>query len=265
MELIASATGLSTAKTLSQALGSVAGGILLVVTTPALVFTGAAVTMLGAAVLTIRLNLVGYPPAKGASAVSVRGIIRDTVAVTRNSMVASILVISGLRTFVRGMWIAIAVIASLRLLHAGSAGVGLLMLAAGVGSLLAAPLSSKLVTLPHLGTPATVALVCCGMPLALIGGVPVFSVALALVVAWGVGMAVADVATSSLVCRLVEAPLVPRVIGAIECTKLALEGLGAFMAPVLASTVGVRAALFRGGCPTTDRGRGGVENPPPGG
>jgi CRP-like cAMP-binding protein len=62
-------------------------------------------------------------------------------------------------------------------------------------------------------------------------------------------MAVADVATFSLLHRLLDTPLLPRVTGAIESAKLALEGLGALVAPVLASTIGIRWALAIAGLP----------------
>ena len=82
-----------------------------------------------------------------------------------------------------------------------------------------------------------------------VAGVPVFDVALFFVATWGVGMAVADVATFSLLYRLLDSPLVPRVTGAIESAKLALEGLGALVGPVLASTLGIRWALALAGVP----------------
>jgi len=163
--------------------------------------------------------------------------------VIREPHVSGLLVASGLRTFVRGMWLALAVIAALKLLHGGSAAVGLLMLAAGIGSLVAVPLSAMLIDRPRLGTPTALALVACGIPIGFVAGVPVLDVALAFIVAWGIGMAVADVATSSLLYRLLDIPLLPRATAVIESAKLALEGIGALLAPVLASTLGIRPAL----------------------
>ncbi len=250
-ELVASATGTSTVKTLSQALGGVAGGTLLAVTTPAVVFAGAAGLFVVAALLNFRVKTARLvpdqepAPAKaGPMLARFAGTVADAAQVTRRSHLGGILVLSGLRTFVRGMWLAVAVIASIRLLHAGSAGVGLLMLAAGVGSLIAAPLSSLLIRRARVGTTAVVALVACGLPLAVVAGVPVFDLAMAVVVAWGAGMALADITTTSIVYRLVETPMAPRVTGIIESTKLALEGLGGFLAPVLVLLIGVRGALW---------------------
>ena len=250
-ELAAATTGLSSVKTLSQAVGAALGGVLLSVTTPDVVFIGAGVLFALIAAITSRWTVGMVTPEAGATgattgnrpSVGVLKLARDTVAVMRYPGISGILLVSGLRTFVRGMWIATAVIASLKLLHAGSTGVGLLMLAAGLGALVAAPLSSMLVTRSRVGMPAAVALISGGIPLAIIAGAPVFDLALGLIVAWGVGMAVSDVATSLLLQRAVEAPMVPRVVGAIESAKLALEGLGGFIAPVAISTIGVRSAL----------------------
>ena len=250
-ELVASATGTSTVKTLSQALGGVAGGTLLAVTTPAVVFVGAAGLFVVAALLNFRVKTVRPVPDEKAHLAKAGPMlarfaetVADAARVTRRSHLGGILVLSGLRTFVRGMWLAVAVIASIRLLHAGSTGVGLLMLAAGIGSLIAAPLSSLLIRRARVGTPAVVALVACGVPLAVVAGVPVFNLAMAVVVAWGAGMALADITTTSIVYRLVDTPMAPRVTGIIESTKLALEGLGGFLAPVLVLLIGVRGALW---------------------
>ncbi len=248
-ELAAAAAGLSTVKTLSQALGAIAGGFLLVVTSPSVVFAGAATVMLAAAGATVRFAATPIRVSEAGSSGGMRGLARDSLEVVRHPFVGGLLVVSGLRTFVRGMWIAVAVIASLRLLHAGSAGVGLLMLAAGIGALAAVPLSAALIGRSRLGGPTILAFLTCGIPLVIIAGVPVLDLALFFVAAWGVGMAVADVATFSLLHRLLDSPLLPRVTGAIESAKLALEGLGALVAPVLASTIGIRWALVIAGLP----------------
>jgi CRP-like cAMP-binding protein len=248
-ELAAAAAGMSTVKTLSQALGAIAGGFLLVVTSPAVVFSGAAALMLVSAATTTQFARTPVRVSEGGSSGGMRGLVADTLGVVHHPYVGGLLIVSGLRTFVRGMWIAVAVIASLRLLHAGSAGVGLLMLAAGIGALTAVPISAALIGRSRIGNPTIIAFIACGVPLVLIAGLPLFDVALFLVAAWGVGMAVADVATFSLLHRLLDTPLLPRVTGAIESAKLALEGLGALVGPLIASTLGIRWALLLAGLP----------------
>ena len=248
-ELAAAAAGVSTAKTLSQALGAIAGGFLLVIVSPAAVFGGAAALMVVASLATRQFAGTPIRVSEAGGSGGVRGLVRATLGAVRYPYVGGLLVVSGLRTFVRGMWIAIAVIASLRLLHAGSAGVGLLMLAAGIGALAAVPISAALIGRRQIGNPMILAFVACGIPLVIIAGVPVLYIALFFVAAWGVGMAVADVATFSLLHRLLDTPLLPRVTGAIESAKLALEGLGALVGPILASMLGIRWALTIAGLP----------------
>lgn len=242
-ELVASAAGFSTVKTLSQAAGAVLGGTALSVTSPGAVFSAAAVMFLLASLLVLPFGEARAVSSVAGRSIGVTRLLRETATLVKIPHVGTILLMSGLRTFVRGMWVAIAVIASLRLLHAGSTGVGLLMLAGGIGSAIATPLSSRLVRRSNIGTPAALSLVLCGLPLALIAGIPFLDVALAFTAAWGVGMAVADVATSSFLNRLLETPALPRVTSAIEATKLGLEGLGALLAPVLIPSLGVRLTL----------------------
>lgn len=248
-ELAASAAGLSTVKTVSQALGAVLAGSLLAVTTPATVFAGAALLFVLVALATMRL-----PGTSGVRSLARRQgtsgrTAQMTLAAIRDHRVTGIVIVSGVRTFVRGMWIAIAVIVSLRLLHAGSAGVGLLMLAAGIGSLTAIPLVTTLVYRPQLGTAIAIALVACGVPLAVVAGIPLLWVALIVIAAWGVGMVVADVASSAVLYRLLDAPVLPRVTSALESAKLALEGVGALLCPALVSWFDVRFALLVAAAP----------------
>ena len=202
-ELAASAAGLSTVKTLSQALGAVLGGFLLEVVAPQYLLAGAAILFLGAAAVTLRFRRLRVASVEASSRVGIRTVMRDTVRTVRDPHVTGILVASGLRTFVRGMWIAIAVIASLRFLHAGSGGVGLLMLA--VPRLVS---RSTGIREAHRSAPDRHTDRCGvagGNPAGIMAGIPGISVAVVLVAAWGVGMAVADVATSSLLFRFLAA------------------------------------------------------------
>ena len=248
-ELAAGAAGMSTVKTLSQALGAIAGGFLLVVTTPAVVFGGAAALMLLAAATTIQFGRVPIRVSGTGPSTGMHGLLRDAVGVVRHPYVGGLLVVSGLRTFVRGHvdrgcgYCVVATVARRqrrsRTADAGRRGGGLGGCAA-VG---------RLIGRRRIGGPTILAFVACGIPLVIIAGIPVFDTALFFVAAWGVGMAVADVATFSLLHRLLDTPMLPRVTGAIESAKLALEGLGALVGPLLASTVGVRWALALAGLP----------------
>jgi CRP-like cAMP-binding protein len=243
-ELAASAAGVSIVKTLAQALGGMSGGLLLNVAPPAAVFGGAAALLAVAAVVTTRFTHVEVPSPIALHESGFRERTRATFEAIKEPHVAPLLTVSGLRTFVRGMWIAIAVIASLRLLRSGTSGVGLLMLAAGIGSLIAVPLSGGLIQRTRLGNSTAVALILCGAPLGVIAAVPRLDVAFFVIVIWGTAMAMADVATLSLLYRVLDVPLLPRVTTLIESSKLSLEGIGGLIAPVLVSAFNIRTALI---------------------
>jgi hypothetical protein len=91
-ELAASAAGLSTVKTLSQGLGAVIGGFLLVVTTPATVFAGAALLFVGAGAMTMRLARVAIPLVNADASVGIRNTVRDTFEVIHQPHVGGIVV-----------------------------------------------------------------------------------------------------------------------------------------------------------------------------
>lgn len=242
-ELSASAAGISIVKTLAQAVGGATGGLLLTAVPPYWVFGGAAMLLVFAAIATLRLSRLRIPTPITLHPSRLRERSRATIETLREPHVTPLLAVSGLRTFVRGMWLAVAVIASIRLLKAGPTGVGLLMVAAGLGSLAAVPLSGALIQRTRLGAAAGLALIASGIPLGVIAAVPRLDIAFVLIVAWGVAMAVADVTTLSLLYRVLDLPLLPRVTTLIESSKLGLEGLGGLLAPVLVSSFNVRTAL----------------------
>ncbi len=67
--------------------------------------------MLAAAVATNQFGSIPIRVSATGASIGIRGLLRDTAGVVRHPYVGGLLVVSGLRTFVRGMWIAVAVIA----------------------------------------------------------------------------------------------------------------------------------------------------------
>ena len=117
------------------------------------------------------------------------------------------------------------------------------MAAAGIGVLIAFPVSRLLVDRRSLMVPLAVAPVLFGAPLLVIAVLPEPALAFGLIALWGLGAALADATMSSLLFRIVAGPQIARVVGAIESLKLALGGAGALSAPVLVGLFGVRGAI----------------------
>jgi hypothetical protein len=148
---------------------------------------------------------------------------------------------------VRGLWISLAVVASLRLLSLGSSGLGVLMAAAGVGALVAIFAAVLLVGNGRLANWFALGLLLCGLPIAAVGLAGSAAPAIVLMVVWGVGMSLSDVGAQTLLNRIVPAASIGRVTGAMESGKLVFEGFGSLIAPALLVGFGVRGALFAAG------------------
>ena len=87
VELAAAAAGMSTVKTLSQALGAIVGGFLLIVTTPAVVFAGASGLMLLSALATRQFSATPILVSQVGASEDSRGLFADTLGVVRHPYV----------------------------------------------------------------------------------------------------------------------------------------------------------------------------------
>lgn len=248
-ELAASAAALTTVKNLTQALGAALGASLLTVVSPSTVYAGAAVGFVFTAALAFPVANLRLSVTEKARRHRFAALVRSTAASVEHEHMETLLALSGLRTFVRGTWTAIAVIVSINLLGTGAGGVGLLMLAGGLGGLVVTPVAARLVMREQIGTPVSLSLAACAAPLLAIAALPDLGATVVLIAGWGAGMALADVGTASLLNRLVPGAVAPRATSAVEGSKLILEGVGAFIGPAVAVAIGIRGALLVSGIP----------------
>ena len=245
-ELTASTTVLSNAKSTSQILGALAGGVLFAAASAEAAVGVAAALYLLAASMTVSLTRrERHPRPTAPSRRTNLEAIGAAAHLLRNDTVAARIVgYAGLRSLLRGAWVALAVVASLEVLDMGEAGFGILMAAAGVGAILAIPVSALLAFRPRLARALAVSLVLSGVAVSLVGVTEVAAVAAVLMTCWGAAMSLADVTASALLYRVVRGRHIPEVTGFMESTKLLLEGLGALVAPVLVAALSVRDAVI---------------------
>jgi len=244
-ELTAAAAAASNAKCSSQLLGALAGGLLVASQPVAIAVSVATALYLAAGFGTAGIRTGG--PAAQARLGSRERLrrMRDGAAVlSRDREATEIVAWAGLRSLIRGLWMSLGVVAALRLLGLGKAGFGFLMAAAAAGALTAIPLSALLVGRRRLAPWLAAGLLACGASIAAIGAVAAGIPAIALMVGWGIGMAISDVAGQALLNRVVPALSIGSVTGFMESGKLLLEGGGSMIAPLLVAALGVRAALI---------------------
>lgn len=246
-EISASAAGVSMGKTLGQAVGALAGGVSVALVAPGSVMAGAAVMMAAAAALTDGLDTGASPVSRvlGGLGAGVASIPR----VFRHKEAAPLVIASGLRTLVRGLWTALLVVVALRLFALGSSGVGVLNAASGAGAAVALPITASLIGRARLGGACALAFVIAGLSLSVVGTLRIGALAVPVVFVWGVAMALSDATSLSLLHRLLDASTVSRTVGVMESLKLSTEGLGALLAPALVAVFGIRLALILAGLP----------------
>jgi MFS family permease len=139
------------------------------------------------------------------------------------------------------------IVLALDLLDIGESGVGVLNSAVGAGGLLGALAAFTLVGRAHLARPFAIGLLLAGVPLAIVGGFPVFMVAILLFLAVGAGRSLMDVAARTILQRAVPDAALSRVLGVLEGLHTTMIAIGAITVPILIALVGPRMALVVAG------------------
>lgn len=243
-ELTAATALISNVKSTGQLVGALIGGVLVAGLPIALPVAAAALLYLVGMTLTAGIRHTRpFVTAIG----GLRGLPAGVQALRADRAARLIAGYACLRSLMRGLWLALAVVASLRLLSLGRSGFGLLMAAAAVGALAAIVATGRLVGNRRLTDWFAFGLILCGLPIAAIGVMPSAAPALALIVVWGLGMALADVGAQTLLNRIVPGSSIGPVTGVVENSKLLLEGLGSLIAPLLLVAFGIRGALLVAG------------------
>jgi CRP-like cAMP-binding protein/predicted MFS family arabinose efflux permease len=254
-ELSAAAGGVPASKALAQAAGALLGSIALAVISPVAIVAVAVVLFAAAALLITPLAAAGGIELVTAGAGGRADQEPRRVAAIRDGfrLVAerarALLLLGGARSLTRGLWTSLTFVVSLRLLHLGSAGVGVLMAAAGVGAAVSVPIALRFAGRPRLAAVGGLSFALAGLPIVLVGVTGEAVVAIACVVIWGGAFSLADSISNALIHRVVDAPRLAPSVAALESSKLLFEGIGALIAPALLSLVGIRAAVIVAGAP----------------
>lgn len=250
-ELSAVAGSVPASKALAQAAGALAGSLALSVVSPQAVLAAAVGTFLIGSLLIAPVQTEA--PALTAEQTAAIRRHRYGAIGTGFELIARrarpLLILGGTRSLTRGLWTSLTVVVSLRLLNLGSAGVGLLMAAAGIGAAVAVPVSMRFAGRGRLAGPGALSFALAGIPIVLVGLIARPAVAVPMIVLWGLAFSLADSISNALIHRVVEPPLLAPSVAALESSKQLLEGLGALAAPALLAVLGVRAALVVAGAP----------------
>lgn len=258
-ELIAANVAMSTGEGIGSFGGPLVAGLLLAVTGPTGAAAGASLLFVVAALSLATLRTTGDEAAEHAAErraramdpVSLGAVGRELTAglrvAARQRGAATILGGFAGQVLVRGMLTTLSVVAAIRLLGMGEAGVGVLSAAYGLGTLAGALLAVRLTGDGGggraLGPPYAVSLSLWGLPLAVVAAVPHPVVAIVALAVSGVANATLDVAGFTLLQRCVPGRDRVAIFGLLEAIVAVGLAAGSAGAAVAVDALGDRGAL----------------------
>lgn len=224
--------------------GPALGGLLLAASTSAVVFAVTAGAMVWSALLVVRIS---EPAREPAPAPATGSVLTEVAAgfrtILHQGRVRLLVGLFAAQTFVDGAMNVLVVVASLRLLDLGRAGVGYLNSAMGVGGVIGALAAFSLAGRLRLSPSFGLGIAIWGVPIALIGVFPHAALALVLFGCVGVGNTLVDVAGTTLLQRSAPDAVLARVFGVLESLIVGSIGIGALVAPFVVHALGIRWAL----------------------
>lgn len=235
---------------LSVILGPLLAALLVEVSEVAAVFVFAGVSGLVSAALLLRLAYERMPVAAPEKRHLVAEVHEGLRAVAASPGVGLVVGFTVLQTAVRGAFTVFVVVIAIDLLNGTESSVGVLQGAVGLGALLGSGLCTMLVGSRAMTRWLGVAIVLWGAPLAVIGALPYYVVALVAAAVIGIGNAMVDVTAFTLVARMSPDAVMARVFGVLESLIALSVGLGALIAPILIELFGIEGALFAVGAVT---------------
>ena len=245
-ELVAGNAVTSTGEALGVLIGPAVGSLLLVAGGVEAALAAPAIALLTAAVL---LFTIRAPRARRAD--PGRGRLRELgegfAALRIHPSAGLIIGLFSVQTFVRGLLTVLSVAAAVELLGLGEEGVGWLTSAIGAGGLIGAASATVWMAGRRLGPMFSVALAAWGLPIAVIGAIPVAWLAIGLLAVVGFANAALDVAGMTLIQRCVPNAKRGRVFGAMEGFGALTVAIGSLVAAPLVNVIGLSWALVVAG------------------
>ena len=248
VELAAANAAWSGLDNASFLLGALLGGVLLASTGTTVVFAVTAATFVVAAAALARIARDPVPEHR-VGATSPRELAGGLRAVREDRALALVVGSVAVTTFVEGIVDVLIVVAALTILGLGDAGTGWLNAAWGAGGLAGGIAGLALLHRGRLAAGLAGGAALAGLALLGFAALASAPAALALLVLFGIGYALVDIAELTLVQRLASDELLARAFGVTETLYWLTTGLGAAVAPLLIAWLGVRGALaVAGGC-----------------
>jgi len=245
-ELTAANAVMNTVASVGMFAGPALAGVLLATTSTATIFAITAGTFLWSAMCLLRIPADARPresePAPIAS-----DLFAGFRAIREHPALRVVVGLTAAQTVVAGAFEVLLVVVALNLLHAGSAGVGWLNTAVGIGAILGVLVVGALAGRKRLAGDLGIGVLLWGVPLALTAVWSNLAFALVLFGVIGLANTLVDVTGMTLLQRSADDDVLGRVFGVLESLVLAALALGSLVAPGIVSVLGAKAALVIAG------------------
>jgi MFS family permease len=248
-ELSAANVTSSTFDSVGAFAGPAVGALLYAVGGPSLAFAVVSATYLWSASFVARIPRVEPPPtpATAPEHEDTGGVVGGFRAVQAEPRLRIVIGLYSAQTLVAGAYSVLVVVVALQLLGLGTAGVGFLQAATGVGAVLGALVALGLVGRRRTAADFGLGLACFGAPLLALAALPrTWSAVLALALL-GIGNSVVDISAVTLIQRTASAAVAGRVFGLVEAAAVGGLGVGSVLTPLLLHLAGVRWTLATAG------------------
>jgi MFS family permease len=246
-EHLAAANSIQSAvENLAIIVGPAVAGLLLLFTTPAVVFVVNAATFGVSALLVSRIHTRSRSSevAEGGAAGALKQMGIGLRAFASSSSVTLLAGFSILASFVYGTDTVLFVVVSRDQLGTGSSGYGYLLAALGVGGIVMAGFMNRIASARRLGAIIVIGMAVYCLPTALLTVVHSPWIAFLLEVIRGAGTIIVDVLAITALQRLVNPDVVARVFGVFFALVLGAISLGALLMPILLGSVGLHTTLL---------------------
>jgi MFS family permease len=233
----------------SVMVGSLVAAVLVSTADVAAVFVFAGICGLISAGLVVQLSYERIPvPARPRMLVA--EVAEGIAAVSSRTGVGLVVGLVVLQAAIRGAFSVFLIVVAIDLLDGAESGVGVLQGIVGIGAMAGSALCTLLVGSRAMTRWLGVAVVLWGVPLAVIGLLPYYAVAVLAAAVIGVSNALVDVTAFTLIARMSSDTVLARVFGVLESAGALAVGLGSLVAPLLIGVLGTRGALVAVGALT---------------
>jgi MFS family permease len=241
-ELTAANAVMNTVGSVGMFAGPALGGLLLAASGPSLVFAVTAATFVWSALCLVRIPR-DAPMAAGEPEAMAAALLGGFRAIAAQPALRVVVGLTSAQTLVAGAFEVLLVVYALRILTAGSSGVGWLNAAVGIGGVLGVVAVAALAGRKRLAGDLGLGVVLWGLPLALAAVWTNLAFALVLFGVIGLANTVVDVAGLTLLQRSADDEVLGRVFAVLESLVMATLAIGALTAPALVSLIGVKSTL----------------------